>query len=145
MASGNGISGLLNFKMFWGSMPPDRPRDWCHRRASGLPPHTQISSYGHVAAMNLVALFGGRPVWSRVKSIRFRPSRPRVKQKAPACSREPDSLFRDRAGGGVGGFSPQLLANLVHTFDFLYERTHSRRRNAHKNGTFKFSGAFPVI
>ena len=29
-----------------------------------------------------------------------------------------------------------LLGNLVHTFDFPYERTHSRRRNAHKNVTF---------
>ena len=38
MASGNCISGLLNFKVFWGSMPPDPPRDWRHRRASGLPP-----------------------------------------------------------------------------------------------------------
>ena len=28
-------------------MPPDPPRDWRHRRASGLPPRTQISSYGH--------------------------------------------------------------------------------------------------
>ena len=47
MASWNGISGLLNFKIFWGSMTPDPPRDWRHRRASGLPPCTQISSYGH--------------------------------------------------------------------------------------------------
>ena len=38
MASGNGISGLLNFKVFWGNMPPDPPRDWRQRRASGLPP-----------------------------------------------------------------------------------------------------------
>ena len=47
MASGNGISGLLNFKIFGGSMPPDPPRDWRLRRAPGLPPRTQISSYGH--------------------------------------------------------------------------------------------------
>ena len=32
MASGNGISGLLNFKIF---------------TASGFDPRTQISSYGH--------------------------------------------------------------------------------------------------
>ena len=47
MASGNVISGLRNFKIFRGSMPPDTPRDWRHQRASGLPPRTQISSYGH--------------------------------------------------------------------------------------------------
>ena len=57
MASGNGISGLLNFKIFWGSMPPDPARDWRHRRASGLPPPppppcTQISRYGHVQHVN---------------------------------------------------------------------------------------------
>ena len=38
MASGNGISGFLNFKIFWGTMPPDPPRDWRHRRASDLAP-----------------------------------------------------------------------------------------------------------
>ena len=31
-------------------MPPDPHRDWRHRRASGLPPCTQISSYGHAKA-----------------------------------------------------------------------------------------------
>ena len=31
---------------------------------------------------------------------------------------------------------PPLLGKLVHTFVFLYERTHSRRRNAYKNVTF---------
>ena len=35
-------------------------------------------------------------------------------------------------GWGRGG----TLGQLVHTFDFLYEHTHSRRRNAHKNVTF---------
>ena len=47
MASGNGISGLLNFKIFGGggSMPPDPPRDWRLRRASGLPPHTNFYGY----------------------------------------------------------------------------------------------------
>ena len=44
MASGNGISGLLNFKLFSGSMPPDPPRDWRHRRASGLPPHKFLAT-----------------------------------------------------------------------------------------------------
>ena len=44
MASGNGISGLLNFKFSGGADPP---RDWRLRDASGLPPRTQISSYGH--------------------------------------------------------------------------------------------------
>ena len=43
----NGISRLLNLKHFWGSMPPDPPSDWRLRRASCLPPRTQISSYGH--------------------------------------------------------------------------------------------------
>ena len=52
MASGNGISGLLSFKIFWGSMPPDPPRDWRLQRSSGLPPRTQISSYGHEDYMN---------------------------------------------------------------------------------------------
>ena len=51
MTSGNGISGLLNFKIFWGSMPPDPPRDWRLQHASGLspppPPPTQISSYSY--------------------------------------------------------------------------------------------------
>ena len=49
MASGNGISGLLNFKIFWGGMPPDPPRDWRRRRASGLPspPAHKFYSYGH--------------------------------------------------------------------------------------------------
>ena len=51
MASRNGISGLLNFKIFWGTMPPDPPRDWRHRRASGLPPRTQICSYGHAISL----------------------------------------------------------------------------------------------
>ena len=47
MASGNGISGLLSFKILWGSMPPNPSRDWRLQRAPGLPPRTQISSYGH--------------------------------------------------------------------------------------------------
>ena len=54
-------------------------------------------------------------------------------------------------GGGGGGRGawvppPPSLDNLVHTFDFLYEHTHSRRCNAHKNMTFfKTSNAFPAI
>ena len=43
----NFISGLLNLNNFWGSMPPDPLSDWRLWRASRLPPHTQISSYGH--------------------------------------------------------------------------------------------------
>ena len=39
---------------------------------------------------------------------------------------------REESGGT---WAPPLLGNLVHTFDFPYERTHSRRRNAHKNVT----------
>ena len=50
MPSGIGISGLLNFNNFRGSMPPDPPSDWCLRRASCLPPHTLTSSYGHVVS-----------------------------------------------------------------------------------------------
>ena len=42
-----------------------------------------------------------------------------------------------RRGRPGGGLSPPLLGHLVQTFDFLYERTHSRRHNAHKNVTFK--------
>ena len=44
-----------------------------------------------------------------------------------------------RRGRPGGGLSPPLLGHLVQTFDFLYERTHSRRHNAHKNVTFKNS------
>ena len=47
LASENGISGLLNFNTFWGSMPPDPPSDLHLRRSFSLPPHTQISSCGH--------------------------------------------------------------------------------------------------
>ena len=45
-------------------------------------------------------------------------------------------------GGGIGFGLPRLgnLINLIHTFDFLYERTHSRSRN-----TYNISKAFPVI
>ena len=42
MASGNGISGLLHFKHFWGSMPPDLPSDSRLRRSFCLPPQTQL-------------------------------------------------------------------------------------------------------
>ena len=46
-------------------------------------------------------------------------------------------VLRDSAGGGAGGFySPPLLSNLIRTFDFLYEHTHSRSRNTHRNVTF---------
>ena len=42
------LPGLgTNLKIFWGSMPPDPPRHWCLRHASGLPPCTQISTYSH--------------------------------------------------------------------------------------------------
>ena len=58
MASGNGISVLLNFKNFRGRMPPDPPSDWRLRRASPLPPRTQISSYGHAVYLVWV-LFPG--------------------------------------------------------------------------------------
>ena len=54
MASGNGISGLLNFKIFLGTRPPGPPRDWRLRRTSGLPPRTQISSYGHDDTMIII-------------------------------------------------------------------------------------------
>ena len=44
---------------------------------------------------------------------------------------------RGRAGGGAGvALGSPLLGNLLHTFDCLYERIHSRRRNAHQNMTF---------
>ena len=56
MASGNGISGLLNFKIFWGSMPPDPPKYWRLRRASGLPHRTQISSYGYAMWSQLITV-----------------------------------------------------------------------------------------
>ena len=46
-----------------------------------------------------------------------------------------------RGGGGGGGdgrgaLAPSFLGNLVHTFDFLYELSHSRSRNTCKNVTF---------
>ena len=47
-------------------------------------------------------------------------------------------------GAGLGGFS-HPLDNLVHTFDFLYDRTHFRTRNAHKSVTFsKLSNTLPA-
>ena len=40
-------------------------------------------------------------------------------------------------GEGGWGIAPHpLLGNVVHTFDFLYKHTHSRKWNAHKNVTF---------
>ena len=75
MASRNGISGLLNFKIFCGSMPPDPPRDWRLRSASGLPPRTQISGYGHDYKTSGLILeypaphFGLWTRWSRLDSF----------------------------------------------------------------------------
>ena len=42
---------------------------------------------------------------------------------------------RGRGWGFTPPPPPSLLGNLVHTFDFFYEHTHSRRWNANKNMT----------
>ena len=43
----------------------------------------------------------------------------------------PPSRQGARRGEGLG-----VSSNSVHTFDFLYERTHSRSRHTYKNVTF---------
>ena len=47
MASGNGISGLLNFKIFWGACPQTPLETGVTGAPLACPPRTQISSYGH--------------------------------------------------------------------------------------------------
>ena len=55
--------------------------------------------------------------------------------------RVPHNLSQDcrsnesrKIGAAQGeGLPPLLLGYVVHTFDFLYERTHSRKRSAYKN------------
>ena len=48
MASGDGVLGLLNLQTFWGNIVLDPPSNSHLWRMSCLPPHTQISSYGHM-------------------------------------------------------------------------------------------------
>ena len=66
------------------------------------------------------------------------------KRRRTSKSRVSACVFRHTAGAaqgeGLGSLSPSTTPPppppLVHTFDFRCERTHSRRRNAHKTVTF---------
>ena len=62
----------------------------------------------------------------------------------PGCHRllDPGSA---QGKGPEGLIEPPLLGNSVHTFDFIYEPTHSRTRNAHKNVTLSKFPAFTGI
>ena len=56
-------------------------------------------------------------------------------------------LHRGRGCGALAAPhpTPPLLGNLVHTFDFLYKRTHSRRQNAHTKKPCNLKNVFPVV
>ena len=50
--AGNRISELLNFQIFWGSMPPDPPRKG-HSRTE-LNSHSRLLLYGQTPTSNLI-------------------------------------------------------------------------------------------
>ena len=92
MACGNGISGLLNFKHFWRSMPPGPPSDSRLGRSSSLPPHTQMSSYGHARVAGYGYGASASPVQashlgsrSRDASARFRWGGAATRSARAAC------------------------------------------------------------
>ena len=50
--AGNWISELLNFKIFWGSMPPDPPRKG--HSCTELNSHSRLLLYGQTPTSNLI-------------------------------------------------------------------------------------------
>ena len=111
---------------FWLTNPSNFPPNWfCLVRSDSW----------------MVAIFTfSRLQWGFNKTVhRPTPTTTRGIQQTLGCQLEVDQgdgTQRKRAIWCFRDLSPPRLGNLVHTFDFLYKRTHLRRWNAHKNMKF---------
>ena len=125
---------------------PAAPRAASRGRGASETPLTLRTCTVSPKAPSLARSRSSGEALGRVKSLKFRNpvSRscsypalfPNVFQTFYCWQRVQRKGFnRGRAGEGAGGLLSPHLGNSVHTFDFLYERTHPRRRNAHKNVT----------
>ena len=134
-------------------MSSNPPRTFCHRTAVGGLSTTWSDSWYHSHTVQNKKTTKPMPTTTHQQALQTQATVSRILEfglgydltfwfglnSLPWGGQEMYSTAQGPRTGGAGGLQPlpPLLGNLVHTFDFLYERTHSRRRNAHKNVTFQ--------